>query len=627
MLNTDKINKVVLSFAEKLKKFENDKRNNAKNIEIPEYWDGYRKAVAQIEAISLHFKVPAFPEKDELVQRLFMKKAPNQTDEELAWMKANFKAITAPFAVDYINTISRPLNPQNWSWSFKSEESKDYIEYDVPVYGGIDYFFENIFPTLKTKDPNGLLATMPFKVNYVTDDKGDIITDEEGFATISDELVNPYPVYFSSKKIVAQSFGNWYMVLSEEKSTVDYYNKKVNEGAVLYFFDEQNIYKIIQTGKLIDYTFSEPIVYYPHGLGEVPALKLLGVPSPEEAALYYTSPFLPVTPLLDLALLDNSTLQLSKAKCVFPYMVAVGMACQFKRGDNHCSNGLIWDDRVEREVTCPSCNGAGLQSRISAGGQLLINPNVTVSNPNGDPLTGDYIKFVSPEIHTLEFLAEQVDVNIKKSNKILHLPDMDENTTGNEGKTATGSLAKTRATQAFIMPITNQIFNTFEKTIEFSLKMRYGLGEKSEFSLITPKRYDIATADDYLNEIRTAIETGMPPMIINTLVRQYVQAMFYNDLDTEKAYALLSEVDLLFNMNEVDIASRVANNTVERWQDVIHFGGIHLIAQLVRENESFFDQEFDEQKNQLEERARQVPVNGESPEEALNNLIAQTIGN
>jgi hypothetical protein len=627
MLNIDEINKAVASFAEKFKKFETDKRNNAKDIEPPEYWDGYRKAVAQMEAISLHFKVPAFPEKDKLVQRLFLKKAPNQTEEELSWMKANFKAITAPFAVDYINTISRPLNPQNWSWSFESEESKDYVEYEVPVYGGIDYFFENIFPTLKTKDPNGLLATMPFQVNYVTDDDGEIITDDEGFATISDELVKPYPVYFSSDRIVGQSFGNWYLVLSDEKVPVMHYNKKVNEGAVLYLFDDENIYKIVQTGKLIDYEFSQPILYYPHNIGEVPALKLLGVPSPEEAALYYTSPFLPVTPLLDLALLDNSTLQLSKAKCVFPYMVAVGMACQFSRGNHQCNNGLIWDDRLEKETTCPSCNGAGLQSRISAGGQLLINPNVTVSNPNGDPLSGDYIKFVSPDIHTLEFLSEQIDENLKKSHKILHLPDMDENATGNEGQTATGSLAKTRATQAFIMPITNQIFNTFEKTIEFSLKMRFGDGEKSEFDLITPKRYDIATPDDYLNEIRTAIETGMPPMIINTLVRQYVQAMFYNDLDTEKAYALLSEVDILFNMNEVDIATRVANNTVERWQDIVHFGGIHLIAQLQRENENFFELEFDEQKRLLEEKAKAIPMNNESPEEALNNLIAQTIGN
>lgn len=625
MLNTDEISRIVASFAVKYKKYQNDKKNNANNIELPEYWDGYAKAVAHKEAVELHFRVPAFPVKDKLVQRLFLNKAPNQTDEELLWMKANFKAITASFAVDYVNTISRPLNPQNWSWSFESDEAMEYIENQIPIYGGLDYFFQNIFPKIKTIDPNGVIATMPFNVNYVTNDEGEIITDEQGFATIADELVNSYPVYFSVDRIVAQSFGNWYMVLSDEKSVITENNQKISDGAVLYLFDDMNIYKIVQVGKKIDYKFSEPQLYYPHNIGEVPVVKCLGVPSPEEASLFYTSAFLPVVPLLDVALLDNSTLQLSKAKCVFPYMIAMGTSCEFERNGQRCHGGELFDEHLGKNITCPNCNGAGLVSRISAGGKLLINPNVSPSNPNGETITGDYIKFVSPEIHTLEFLEKCIDTNIKKAAKIIHLPDFDDSVVANEGRTATGSLSKTRATQAFIMPITNQIFHTFHKTLEFTLKMRYGNNEKSEFDLITPKRYDIATPEDYLNEIKTAIDTEMPPMIINTLVRQYVQAMFYNDLDTEKAYSLLSEIDLMFNLSEDEVTVKLANGVVAKWQDVLHFAGIHLIAQLQRENENFFDLEFEEQKRLLEEKAKTIPVQTSSAEDSLNNLI-NTLG-
>ena len=625
MLNTDEISRIVASFAAKFKKYQNDKKNNAKDIELPEYWDGYAKAVAHKEAIELHFRVPAFPVKDKLVQRLFLNKAPNQTDEELLWMKANFKAITASFAVDYINTISRPLNPQNWSWSFESEEAMEYIENKIPVYGGLDYFFQNIFPKIKTIDPNGVIATMPFNINYVTNDEGEIQTDEQGFATIADELVDTYPVYFSVDKIVAQSFGNWYMVLSDEKSVITENNQNISDGAVLFLFDDTNIYKIVQVGKRQDYKFSEPQLYYPHNIGEVPVVKCLGVPSPEEASLFYTSSFLPVVPLLDVALLDNSTLQLSKAKCVFPYMIAIGTSCEFERNGHRCNGGELFDEHLSKNITCPNCNGAGLVSRISPGGKLLINPNVSPSKPNGETITGDYIKFVSPEIHTLDFLEKSIDTNIKKAAKIIHLPDFDDSVVANEGRTATGSLSKTRATQAFIMPITNQIFHTFYKTLEFTLKMRYGINEKSEFNLITPKRYDIATPEDYLNEIKTAIDTEMPPMIINTLVRQYVQAMFYNDLDTEKAYTLLSEVDLMFNLSEEEVTVKLANGVVAKWQDVLHFAGIHLIAQLQRENENFFELEFEEQKRLLEEKAKTIPVQTSSAEDSLNNLI-NTLG-
>jgi hypothetical protein len=155
--------------------------------------------------------------------------------------------------------------------------------------------------------------------------------------------------------------------------------------------------------------------------------------------------------------------------------------------------------------------------------------------------------------------------------------------------------------------------------------MRYGINEKSEFNLITPKRYDIATPEDYLNEIKTAIDTEMPPMIINTLVRQYVQAMFYNDLDTEKAYTLLSEVDLMFNLSEEEVTVKLANGVIAKWQDVLHFAGIHLIAQLQRENENFFELEFEEQKRLLEEKAKTIPVQTSSAEDSLNNLI-NTLG-
>ena len=610
MLQSQSIKAIVDEFVEKYKKFDtknSDKTSYVKPFDLPEYWRGYREAVAQLDAISLHFSVPAFPLHDPLVKRLFEQKAPNQTDEEQKYLMANFKAITAPTAIDYVSTTSRPLSPQNWSLEFegdKAEDVKEYIDEQLPIYGSLEYYIINIMPTLKAKDANGIIVSMPESVPYVHDENGELIYDEDGSLTISDELIEPYPVYFSCRDIVGQDFKSYVLVMSDEKSLVYYNGKTEKSGVVLFLIDDTNIYKIYQTGKKIDYIFSDPIIYYPHDLGELPIVRLMGIPTIEYGVPYFSSPFYFTTPLLDIALIDNSTLQLSKSKCVFPYMIAMGTECMFERGGQHCQGGKVWSDELQVNQTCPNCNGSGMVSRISAGGQLLINPDSNFSN---EKLGGDYIKFVSPDITTLEFLTKRIDGNIQKAAKMMHLPDADESVTGNEGATATGSLSKARATQAFLSPIAAQMFDIWDKLVYFIGSMRYGK-ESFTYSLNHLARYDVMTPDDYLLSIGEAIKLNLPPMVIQTLVHQYITTMFFTDSMTQATYSLILETDKLLTMSPEDIAMRLSNGSIEQWQDVLHNAGLQLIDSLVRSNENFFEQEFLVQQEQLIQAAKDSVV-------------------
>jgi len=600
MLIEVEIRAIVSKFAAMFKESANSKKD-----ELPEYWEGYNRAVAEADAIRLHFENPVFPAKNKLVKKLFSIKAPHQTQAEADWILSNFKAITTPIAVDYINTISRPLGDSNWAWQFTDEDFKRYVEEDLPLFGSLDYYFKNILPTIKTIDPNGVTVWMPHQVKVNIDENGEPLLNEEGQATLSNDIVEPIPVFFESSKIVGQSFGRWYLLISEEKSTVTFSNKEVQEGIVLCLIDDENIYKIKQVGKKTDYRFGEIEVYYPHNIGEPPVIKLLGIPSIEDKSILYKSPYIFITPLLDIALLDNSTLQLSKAKCVFPYMIAVGSPCNFKRGEHECFEGKLFNDKSGKEETCPSCNGSGLSSRITPGGQLLVNPNFSVDKPNGESLVGDYIKFVSPDITTLEFLEKQIENNLKKAGKIMHLPDADAMATGASGETATNSLSKSRSQQAFVKPIIDQMFYWLDKSLYYSQVMRYGVQEL-QYNITPPTKYDISTPEDYINAIGEAVRLELPPMVVSSLIRQYVATMFFNSPQTESAYRLLQEADVMLTMNSVDALARVANGTFEKWRDVLHNAGLELIQGLVTANENFFEQDFTTQKTQLEDAAKSV---------------------
>jgi hypothetical protein len=137
--------------------------------------------------------------------------------------------------------------------------------------------------------------------------------------------------------------------------------------------------------------------------------------------------------------------------------------------------------------------------------------------------------------------------------------------------------------------------------------MRYGK-ERVEYNLTHLARYDVMTPDDYLVSIGEAIKLNLPPMVIQSLVHQYISTMFFTDSQAQAAYTLLMESDLLLTMLPEDIAMRLSNGSIEPYQDVIHNSGLQLIDALIRENENFFEQDFITQREQLIQKAKDSAV-------------------
>jgi hypothetical protein len=592
-----------------LKKEYNNKSSRTKSkadVLLPEYWDGYNYAVEMMNAIRVHAERNFFPE------HLFKAKAPNQTDEEIKLAKAIFKNPTQTVFIDYINTVSRVNNDANYTLEFRDKEEQmmaQYIKYvteDLPVYGSVEAFQDDILQTIKAIDPNGIVVLMP-SYDVVRDELGNPIVQEDS-VTIDDTTIKVKPIYYSVDKIVAQNEDVFYMVVMDEKSEVEEGSKKVREGIVLLFMDSTGFYKIYQVGKKSEMNFSEPVQFYPTNFEYVPAIKLMGVPKliPGTTRMVYNSPFSYVIDVLDMALLDNSNLQISKYKCVFPYVVSLAQPCEFERDGQKCNRGEIFDMASERNISCPSCNGSGLKSRITPSGQLLINPKSSISE--GDQQLPDYIKYVSPSTETVKFLDEQIEKNEKKARRILHLPDADSSATGNEGKTATGSLSKQKALVSLIQPISDQTFDIVQFIYDTIGVMMFGQNYKG-VDIGRPVNYDIMTSEDYIYAIAEAQRVGVAPFVIYTLINQYIRSMFVTSKEATAAYELLMSTDYVVTLSVEDVSLAVANGTIDKWQELIHISGIQLIQELVGVNENFFQQDFKVQMDQLIAKAKErLPV-------------------
>ena len=168
-------------------------------------------------------------------------------------------------------------------------------------------------------------------------------------------------------------------------------------------------------------TFGEPVLYFQHNLGYVPCIKLMGSPQLIADEIAFQSPFITAVPLLDQVVLDESYLQMSKATSAFPFMVALGEICEFiDREGNKCNDGQIFDPINGGYRTCSSCSGSGVKSRFSPTGMLLIKPKTSLSEGDSG-LSGEYLKFVSPPMDTLTFLRSEIEQQMAKARRILHL--------------------------------------------------------------------------------------------------------------------------------------------------------------------------------------------------------------
>jgi hypothetical protein len=560
----------------------------------PEFYEGYNEIVKQYEDIRIHTVKGTFPAK------LFEKRSPNMQDSEFEYVRENYKQTTLPIAVDYFNSIKRAFNDGNWSIDYGAENKeigyKEYIENDLPIYGSLEEFVKQVLPVIKTQDPNGVIAVRPF--DLPVDDEGNVRDDVE---------LSPTVFYFSCKNKIAFKEREWYLVLSERKSTVIEYAKEKQDGLVFEFYDDTNVWMIKQVGKKSDYTF-EAQIYYAHNLGSVPAQELKGIPVIENSKKHYQSPYIYASDILDLILLNSSRLQVSINSCVFPVRVMIGNECDFidSASSSPCINGKIQihGEGGMIEKICPSCSGTGMKARISPLGTILLRPKSHML-PDGEISAGEAFKFHSPDVSTLDFLIKKIDIDEAKARGILHIYNSNTNAQGADGETATGKYIDQKTLYSFIKPISDEMFSAYEFMLNTIGEMRYG--ERFDgVSLNYPNTFEFLTEQDYINQIKDAMDAGMPPMVVTPLIYRFLQTFFYNDDETAVAFELLIRADRLLTMTKEEVSLGLTRGSIAKWEEILHYSGHYLVVSLLRENENFMELEMEAKLDALIDKAKQV---------------------
>lgn len=563
--------------------------------------DLYVDSVKMAKQIGVHAIKGVFPEE------LFSHRSPNETPEEAKYIEKNYKQITFPIFVDYISTICRPMGDGNWGIDYKEDDSEfktasltfqQYVESEVPTYGSLENFIKFILPSIKSIDANGFIAIRPKELPVKTNEQGDKVID-------SGRLYEPTIFYYESKKVVHYEHHQYYMFLSNEKSIVNYGGSDVREGSVYELYTKDAVYFIVQEGLKTKNKFRVEL-FYQHDLGYCPVKQLAGIPHIKNDKILWQSPFLYAVDLLDLVATNGNWEQAMINSCVFPVKVMFGSKCEFiDSHGNVCQNGKISSEGVEK--TCQSCNGQGLKSRISPLGTLLINPS-TRFEEGEERSTVDPLKYVSPEVHTLDFVHKKVESDTMKARGILHLRNKNTSVVTKDGDlTATEVYDDSKSMYAFIKPISDQIFNIYDFCLNTIGKQRYG----DKFvppSLTYPKTFDFKSAEDYLNDISNAIKNNLPPSFIQTVLMQYINAFYGDNPKTNQIFKLVISADKLFGLSQDEINVKLARGTAGKWQDILNYSALNFINESILSDTTFMEKTIEKQVEILTEMAKQAEL-------------------
>lgn len=618
MLTIEQINSTRENVVETMRK--NKQRRESG---LPEYHSTYTHSVEMKEAIEIHAVMGKKPD------TLLKARYPNQTPQEYDYGLGNYQQTTIPVFLDTVHTMQRSFSDTNWSIDYRQGEDeqndlKQYLEVDIKrtslSMGYFDYMF-NVAASLKLIDAMGCIGYKPDYIPTIETEEGAVIDGSVRFDII--------PQYYPCEAIVAYETGKWYMFLSEDKSMVEWGNTTVQEGLIFEVYDDTHIYKIVQVGKKVDYTF-ETFVYFTHNCGYCPVDRLKGIPGVMGKEVIYQSPFLFATPCLNDVILDSIMLRSVKAASVFPYRVMTGNICENTmniNGEIQNCNGTGWfrDLTTQQPIVCGSCMGTGMKDRISPHGVLLLRPE-TAFKEGELKSSQPAMYYVEPSVDTPAFLRSEIDNNTDKARAILHLRTMNQQAKGTADETATGAMIDEKALISVVKTFRDQLAASTEFGVKTIGLMREGDGV--ELPVFTwSNSFDFLTEFEYMQKISDAIKNGMPSFVVYAAVYQYITTVFYDDSTRAQIFDLLISTDRLLVMPYEQINIESAKGQVASWEVVLHDSGITLIKQLISDQPGFLDLDFKAQQEQLITAAKTLadankvamPTSGKSVVEQVMN--------
>lgn len=595
MLQNFEIANIVRTISEKLKVAKGNDHEEA------DWGELYKKSCQHADEVEVH-ACGDFPTK--LIGANF----PGETNEERDYRKSSFQPVTKPYWQKAMKMLNRIWAEQNYVIDWNNDDAaKKYFTEDFPISDSIISYFKTIVTTYKITEPNGVLC-ITFDIPQKEID-GTIIPDD------TQELA-PYCIIYDTDDVIMYQNDRFALVVSDEKTDIQYGNGTVKQGYVFYLYDNENIYRIYQVGKKVDWTFQTDI-YYQHNLGYVPAWKLKGTPDDViDNSILYTSYFSPALPHLNEALIIHSTNKAVRNKVSYPTRVYYDQKCN----NNGCSGGKIWVGEGEdmKQENCPTCKGTG-SVRISPFTDYVHQAPTATNDTGVQSMAFPGMTYVSPDGAIIQQNEDVIDKYLQTAFSFLNIEVMNGNQKGLNDPTATKSKIDRDEQYISMLDISNELFQLLYFSIDAIYQLRYRA--ESPIKIKPPVNFDLLSGDELTTRLTTAKTAKLPDMAVSEMTVQLMQQE-YSVLTARKA-EIAQYCDVLWVKDTADISIMQTNGNVEKWQVILHNELASYLDEMIEADAvKFMATSFADIKTQVVEKAKLRAAELEAGKQSADNILS-----
>jgi len=543
------------------------------------YFSEVHKNISELrESVSYHADYNIFPEK------LITSAAPNETEPEYKYRKANYKQITKPVWDKALAQTYRIWNKQNSHIKWKEEDYENYFNYEYPLYGSYPQFFQDVVHKMKFADPNAVLAAKP-KFIPGAYNEGEFIVDQS-------EKVQPITELYSADQVFEYKEGEYTLLLTKYKSDIIIGNDTKKEGHVFELYDDMNIWQIIQVGKQNEWEF-EAHVYYKHNWEAMPAWKLKGVRVYDPIETIYYSHFMCAVPNLDMAAVFNSTQFGVINKVAYPTRWYFEDECETCEGEGYT------DFDGDRR-NCTICKGSGKKFTFSWGKDFVIPMPKNLTDEDTTQLPNPPFGSETPSMDAPEFLDKKIERLLGTAFVNLNMDITEEPT----GVSATEVKDDQENKYTFLVQITSEEYDLLQTSLDAQAYMRFGGKYESErIEVISPSEFSIRSSYELTEEYKTATEAKLPVIFQTKILEENIKQRFKGDTDMEKKLEVIIYSDPLMTKTDTEVIALVNAMMIPKWRAVLHTFAYQFIDELNKDGK-WFDKKLEEKKKDLEDLAQ-----------------------
>jgi hypothetical protein len=511
---------------------------------------------------------------------IFQERRPLESQDENAieYRINNFREVTKDEFDKAINNYLDLATSLDITIDYGTSVNKEYIE-NIRIANGLkslslkEWFFKKVGAYRQT-DPNAVVAILPKHTSekiipsykYKFPNFNNIINQKIEvdilLVTYNNILYidNEDFIFYGGEYEYKAGFSEKYFYHINKNETKIIYPKQENNG---YVYEELILYK----NKLSNPPFS------------VIGGKLVSQIIDGNLYEYYVSDFSGASAWGDLALGQNSDLQIGETRFIYPRHWKIKVKC-----DNDI-NGCHLDHKtglhvIEDNTVCQRCKGTGYVMDSTPLGTTFIDKR--------DLEDGKFVEpegFITPPSDILRHAAERTAFYFEKTRQALGL--LNQNMTNQSGESKSYDYLHTLSTNKYIV---TDLYNIYEYLLNIIDEYRIGRGT---INVIFPEDMDVRNANDILFEITEAKKNNLPNSVLVELSKKFLLKKFGKTKEKQKIVEYLSIYDKLFIYGITDVAQNQMAVITDK-DKLFHNLAYQILVNQIKLNDKFIELTYDD---------------------------------